>query len=263
MQTVGYWEAWFTWWWQGKSLQGAQMWGLPMLTWGRIGKIVQFVGGLATVIDIVGPERIAEWGKRLRERSIHHEKRTFADSWQRRKDTRRELRDYELTTLAQRRARSAYHREHDSDPGDQLFYAMYPEMVPEDDSVERHEHLSEDAKRASRFSRWTFPALIIGTILALVSWQPDFLPSPRPWWLIVLFFVVAPIFAAVLQLLFITLTIALPVVVNLFARAWPIAAYYLLVKPMVVVLRSQPDRSLRVIGVLLVVFGFSFDLLAT
>ncbi|MEU8638225.1 hypothetical protein AB0C38_39095 [Amycolatopsis sp. NPDC048633] len=48
------------------------------------------------------------------------------------------------------------------------------------------------------------------------------------------------------------------------ARAWPLLVYGLLVRPPLLLLRGpQPDRSLRVIGVLLVVAGFGFDLLAS
>lgn len=51
---------------------------------------------------------------------------------------------------------------------------------------------------------------------------------------------------------------------NLLARAWPLVVYGLFVRPPLVLLRGpQPDRSLRVIGVLLVVVGFAFDLLAS
>ncbi|WP_372670345.1 hypothetical protein [Amycolatopsis kentuckyensis] len=65
---------------------------------------------------------------------------------------------------------------------------------------------------------------------------------------------------------FVVLTGALAVAVfaNLVSRAWPLVVYALFVWPALMLLRGpQPDRSLRVIGVLLVVAGFGFDLLAS
>jgi hypothetical protein len=51
---------------------------------------------------------------------------------------------------------------------------------------------------------------------------------------------------------------------NLLARAFPLVVYGLFVRPPLFLLRGpQPDRSLRVLGVLLVVAGFGFDLLAS
>jgi hypothetical protein len=53
-------------------------------------------------------------------------------------------------------------------------------------------------------------------------------------------------------------------VANVCARAWPLLTYYLLALPALALLKGpQPDRSLRVLGVVAVVAGFTFDLLAT
>lgn len=64
MQSVGYWEAWSLWW-SGAKLEDFAMWGLAMVWWARIGKLLQFAGGAAVVLDLVGPERLL----RLRRRS--------------------------------------------------------------------------------------------------------------------------------------------------------------------------------------------------
>ena len=38
-----------------------------MTWWGRAGKIFQFLGGLAVILDLVGPDRLRAWGAQLRE----------------------------------------------------------------------------------------------------------------------------------------------------------------------------------------------------
>lgn len=57
MQSVGYWEAWSIWL-SGQKVDEFQMWNVPLLWWGRIGKLLQFTGGLSVVIDLVGSERL-------------------------------------------------------------------------------------------------------------------------------------------------------------------------------------------------------------
>lgn len=52
------------------------MWGLPLLWWARFGKLLQFVGGIVVVLDLIGPRRLRELGarvKRLRQRIKHTE----------------------------------------------------------------------------------------------------------------------------------------------------------------------------------------------
>ncbi|GAB2749838.1 hypothetical protein GCM10027174_25380 [Salinifilum aidingensis] len=63
MVDVGYWEAWGLWW-SGTKLEDFAMWGLPLLWWARIGKLLQFTGGAVVVLDLIGPERFtrfADW----------------------------------------------------------------------------------------------------------------------------------------------------------------------------------------------------------
>lgn len=49
---VGYWEAWACWW-SGVPLEDAVLWNLPMLWWARIGKLLQFAGGIVVVLDLL------------------------------------------------------------------------------------------------------------------------------------------------------------------------------------------------------------------
>jgi hypothetical protein len=66
---AGVWSSW----WAGRSTQNLYVLGLSMLWWGRIGKYLQFLGGLTVVLDIVGPERlrsIGAQGKARRDQEI-------------------------------------------------------------------------------------------------------------------------------------------------------------------------------------------------
>lgn len=61
---VDIWEAWSHWF-AGQPLGDARLWGMPILWWGRIGKLAQFAAGLAVVLDLIGPERLRAWGQQL------------------------------------------------------------------------------------------------------------------------------------------------------------------------------------------------------
>ena len=64
MQAVGYWEAWSLWL-SGAKLEDFAMWGVPMLWWARIGKLLQYSGGIVVVLDLIGPKRLRKAGSRL------------------------------------------------------------------------------------------------------------------------------------------------------------------------------------------------------
>ncbi|WP_440103757.1 hypothetical protein [Streptosporangium sp. H16] len=65
MSDISYFEAWSMWL-DGKSALGNDLAGMPMIWWGRFGKIGAFVGGMTVVLDVIGPERIREFGVRIR-----------------------------------------------------------------------------------------------------------------------------------------------------------------------------------------------------
>lgn len=65
MQAVNYWQAWSLWW-SGAKLEDFAMWGIPMLWWARIGKLLQFAGGAVVIIDLIGPARFATLGRRIK-----------------------------------------------------------------------------------------------------------------------------------------------------------------------------------------------------
>ncbi|MCA1604302.1 MAG: hypothetical protein LC775_02190 [Acidobacteria bacterium] len=41
------------------------MWGWPLVAWGRLGKVFQFVAGLSVVLDLIGPDPLRAFGRRL------------------------------------------------------------------------------------------------------------------------------------------------------------------------------------------------------
>jgi hypothetical protein len=65
MQTVGLVEAWAQWL-SGKHTDDLLLWGMQVLWWGRIGKIVQTIAALTVLAEIIGPERLRSFGNSLR-----------------------------------------------------------------------------------------------------------------------------------------------------------------------------------------------------
>lgn len=57
-------EAWGQWF-SGNTVPGqAELWGVSVLWWGRIGKALAFLAGATVILDIIGPERLREWSRR-------------------------------------------------------------------------------------------------------------------------------------------------------------------------------------------------------
>ncbi|MDP4505096.1 hypothetical protein [Nonomuraea turcica] len=64
MADISYFEAWGMWL-DGRSTLGNDLLGLPMIWWGRAGKILSFMSGAAIVVELVSPETFMRYGKRL------------------------------------------------------------------------------------------------------------------------------------------------------------------------------------------------------
>ncbi|MEV0381718.1 hypothetical protein [Nonomuraea sp. NPDC050643] len=67
-------------WLAGKQVDALPLfWDVPVLIWGRIGKVLQFAAGLAVIIDLLDPDRLRatgrEAGRRLREREAQRQLR--------------------------------------------------------------------------------------------------------------------------------------------------------------------------------------------
>jgi hypothetical protein len=59
-------DAWRHWLAGDKIDENKLVWGLRLLWWGRVGKLMQFGAALAIVVEIVGPKRLRDWGNSLR-----------------------------------------------------------------------------------------------------------------------------------------------------------------------------------------------------
>jgi hypothetical protein len=51
-------DAWIAWWHTAEPISHFELWGLPILAWGRIGKALEFGGALFFVIDWIGRDRL-------------------------------------------------------------------------------------------------------------------------------------------------------------------------------------------------------------
>jgi hypothetical protein len=64
---VGLDDAWRHWL-SGDSLEQARLWGINILWWGRIGRLLEFAAALTIIAEIIGPERLRAFGRSLRTR---------------------------------------------------------------------------------------------------------------------------------------------------------------------------------------------------
>jgi hypothetical protein len=60
--SIGYFEAWRCWA-GGQDIGDRELLTVPILWWGRAGKIAAFLGGATIILDLIGPERLKTWGK--------------------------------------------------------------------------------------------------------------------------------------------------------------------------------------------------------
>ncbi|WP_328448391.1 hypothetical protein [Amycolatopsis sp. NBC_00438] len=208
MQTVSFWQAWGLWF-DGQSVAGFRLWGLPVLWWGRFGKLGQFTGGLAAIIDIVGVARITGWGERLRARPIAAQRQTLAETRRRsRAIFRAAYRDL-LADFVQ--SKEAKHRRLGLGLGK-------PKREPLDVETRR-------VKRILITVVLVWAALLWGlTIWARSAWDDRSFDPGLPWWLPILF--LALTFPFSLMAIFTGLSLGL----NLLARAWPLVVYGLFVR---------------------------------
>lgn len=67
MEEVSILEAWSLWISSDENLRHRELWGVEILWWGRIGKVVQFIAACAIIAEIVGAEAIRNFGDRLKD----------------------------------------------------------------------------------------------------------------------------------------------------------------------------------------------------
>jgi hypothetical protein len=55
------WQRWST----GEQLTGMELWGHSLIFWARLGKLLQFLSGLTVILDLIGPDPLRSFGRRL------------------------------------------------------------------------------------------------------------------------------------------------------------------------------------------------------
>lgn len=64
MNEISIFDAWTSWL-SGHLSPNATIWGVSIFWWGRIGKIMQVIGAITIIADIIGPEKIRKFGSSL------------------------------------------------------------------------------------------------------------------------------------------------------------------------------------------------------
>lgn len=79
--TIGYVDAWLTWF-SGQQVPGdLVLWGRTVRWWGRAGKIAAFIGGTTVILDVIGSQRlraIAVKSEERQRRAVSSPQRSFA-----------------------------------------------------------------------------------------------------------------------------------------------------------------------------------------
>ena len=58
---IDVWRIWFA----GKETSTYVLWGIELLWWGRVGKIVQLIAALTVIAEIIGPDKLRSFGESL------------------------------------------------------------------------------------------------------------------------------------------------------------------------------------------------------
>jgi hypothetical protein len=243
VQQVSWWQAWELWW-SGTPLQGYVLWGLPILWWGRIGKLAQFAGGLVAIIDIVGLQRLTAWAEWLRSRPLAPRRESF---------------------LSAGRIGPIYGEVFGSLMDDFQRWANSRPGSPGYRQRVSHRDLSEEAERVRTFVKVAFLLLAVSAWGVAIWYETVKTEHTRtwPWWWGVLASIGVFVGLVIAPVVVSAILTVVSVLANVSARAWPLLTYYLLALPAMALLKGpQPDRSLRVLGIMAVVAGFTFDLLA-
>ncbi len=64
MNNISYFEAWKHWF-DGETIGQMKLWGVSIFWWGRIGKLLQFLGGITIIAEIIGVTRLRKFGESL------------------------------------------------------------------------------------------------------------------------------------------------------------------------------------------------------
>jgi hypothetical protein len=227
-------------WWEGSPMPDLTVWGLRLLWWGRLGKMGEFLGGLTVLLDIIGSERLRAWGRNLRDRQ----------------------------QPARARAGKLWRNAHRL-PFAFVRYMWVERMAWEElkqTPLKAREPLREERDQRRQQFDEQYPVgclpLLIGSGMLWVPivWPEaaSVLPRPvssMPGWLAAVFMLL--LFTFVLQGLLVAL-------LALVFASTGVLVDLLVARPIAVALgTAHPGVSVKWIGVVLIVVGFHFDLLAT
>ena len=231
MIEVGLLEAWRLWF-SGNLTSDSLLWGvMKILWWGRIGKVIVLAAALTIVVDIIGPERLRSFGE-----SLHTKKFTMTAA----SDFLRESRRW-------------YKEAFREDWVDNAFpFVAYHGSTEEDHRTAIHEF---KADKLNYFVCLVLTVIVLYLYLTMTKWNSG------EWWLLA----GAIIGACIMYIVFL---ITVSRVVTLIIVATPTiigqSIDYALVKPLAWMLdRPHIDKLVKIAGVLLLLIGFHFDLLAS
>lgn len=236
MNKVSLMEAWKLWL-SGNQVHDSLLWGVNILWWGRIGKLVQFAAALTIIAEIIGPERLRSFGNSMHATfTLKKAARHIRDSMDWVKAIWSSWWQYLLLLK---------------------FIFSNPRKVlrsPKSISIEYKKFKEAKFKiQAFNADNINFLICLILAGVILYFWWP-----PLSWWRVL---IVA--FSVYVSLL---LTIS-PVITILFFLIFALLGLLVdsfLIEPVAwVIERKHIDKWIKVISMLLILIGFHFDLLSS
>jgi hypothetical protein len=229
IEEVGLLEAWRLWF-SGNLMSDSLLWGvMKILWWGRIGKVIVLAAALTIVVDIIGPERLRSFGE-----SLHTKKFAMTAALDFLRESRRWYKesfrkDWEDNTFP--------------------FLVAYHGSTEEDHRTAIHEF---KADKLNYFVCLVLTVIVLYLYLTMNKWN-----SGEWWWVLA---------GAISMYCFLLITVSRVVTLIIVATPTIIGQSidYALVKPLAWMLdRPHIDKLVKIAGVLLLLIGFHFDLLAS
>jgi len=289
-----YLDAWSQW--AAESTVRRPLWGTSMLRWGRVGKLLEFVGGLAVVLDLVKTESLRRFGERAsgwwHGHSGDSRLVSLIRTWRLAKRIHATLFDSTSTYVDGKPLTYSYQRREPSpleeppafiDP-DELralqsdLQRLVNAVPPSYDLASRawrvtyvkifdfiHDRAPQNRRIRSKIFRRVAllerlvdwnPGILLGLIFFLVLWVPQVIRDAQHP---VLAGFAAAALLIIAPLAFFTFDYVLVTIVA--AVAWPLSGLVRLVAWLLD--RQRPAHILRVLAFICFVVGFQFDLLSS
>ncbi|GAA3913820.1 hypothetical protein [Actinoplanes auranticolor] len=244
------WSSWFA----GHDMEDMKLLGMSLMWWGRLGKVAQFAGGLAVIIDILGPERVTRAGHRL---STYNAAKKFR-LWARQLVGCESSNQAEATAVAHETT-----ARNEESSGGSARRRAWPEAVRENSQADR-----------IGTALYTLMQLLLFFAIAITPFYiADARDGDAPFQssgyltglalcIILASGATAAFFSSAIRLFFLVVLFLLPLWVALsFLQLFTLALDFLAFRPTAAVLVRT--SMMKWVGVLLFVMGFHFDLLAS